>query len=165
MYRLTRPLCWTSDFIDQRNRLAAINKAFKPIYESDIAIFNLHCAEQTFRHVTIASEMASIAEKVVMKLSRGQTENFWALRFEEVSDSEDGTALKITEPLKWLSQTSEEGPQINEPGDAVVESRLPARPQPVEVVELSKQNEVKDVMKGFKAQIRELRDEVTTNSA
>lgn len=49
------------------NRSYALDhKAFKPTYEQGHAIFDLHCVERTCGHVTQATEMAGVAEKVLL---------------------------------------------------------------------------------------------------
>lgn len=88
--------------------------------------------------------------------------DFLGVTLEDVSDSEDETSLKITEPLKWL-----EAGRASESRAADAANRRDLEEQAervasnaVEVAQMPRQNEVEEIMRGFQAQIRSLSEEV-----
>lgn len=82
-------------------------EGFKPYYVYGQAFFDLHCTDQTCQHVTDAENMAGAMNDLLRRLPANELA-YLGMEVEEVSDTDEGTNLKITNPLAWANIDEEE---------------------------------------------------------
>lgn len=92
--------------------------SFKPYFELGQQVFDLHCGECST--TTANEQMAEADVKLLQNLSE-EDRTFLGLSVEAVSDSEEGTGLRITEPLRWLGNI--ENANTQERADGVASNR------------------------------------------
>lgn len=117
-------------------------------------MFDLHCTSPACGKVTQYSDMANAALELLMNLS-DDDKDFLGLSIEEVSDTDEGTGLKISKPLCWLGEGVDETMSS-------VEGQLttPANELTTETMEELDEVSTREIILGFKAQLARMENEL-----